>query len=300
MVSKDEVTIVIPTLNEEQAIGLVLNDVLENGYRNVIVVDGHSDDKTVDIAKSKGIRVLTQNSHGKTAAVSTALSEVRTPYFLVMDGDATYSASNIESFLEVAEGHDEVIGARRKGREHIPMTNRVGNWVISKTFKLIFACPISDVCSGMYLLRTDFARRLQLATDSFDLEVEIASQARTLGKIAEIPIDYKARMGAKKLRAIRHGARIFGSVLWMGYYYNPVLLFSFLAALVGIPGLALLGWVISERLMHGIWHSAYALFGVMLLLISTQAFSVALMSLLIKRSELRILNAYENEHSHGQ
>jgi len=53
-VSKDIVTVVIPTLNEEEAIGMVLDEVMAEGYRNILVVDGYSKDRTVDIAKSGG------------------------------------------------------------------------------------------------------------------------------------------------------------------------------------------------------------------------------------------------------
>ncbi|MCX8169448.1 MAG: glycosyltransferase, partial [Candidatus Methanomethylicia archaeon] len=89
MISKDDVTIVIPTLNEEKAIGIVLDELLNLGYRNIIVVDGYSKDNTVKIAFEKGVKVIYQHGHGKTGAIQTALEHVNTSYMLVMDGDYT-------------------------------------------------------------------------------------------------------------------------------------------------------------------------------------------------------------------
>jgi len=81
-VSKDMVTVVIPTLNEEEAIGVVLDEVMAEGYRNILVVDGYSKDRTVEIAKSKGVRVVYQDGVGKAGAIATAIKIVSTPYML--------------------------------------------------------------------------------------------------------------------------------------------------------------------------------------------------------------------------
>ncbi len=287
-VTPDQVTIVIPVLNEREAIGKVLDDLKSQGFDNVLVVDGYSDDGTVEIARSKGAAVLQQRGAGKAGALATAFDAISTPYVVVMDGDYTYSAADVNRLLPHAAEFDEVIGARTKGRQNIPQVNRFGNWLISKAFKLLFGEPITDVLSGMYLLRTDKARDLQITSTSFDVEVEIAGSIASSGRITQVPIGYGERLGTQKLRP-RDGGRIIGTLFWMAYYCNPLLLFGALVSLCAIPAAGILTWTLYEKLALGIWHSGYALLGVMLLLIATQGAVVSLASLLTKRSENRIL-----------
>ena len=103
-VPKDHVTVVIPTLNEEKAIGLVIDEIRDAGYDNILVVDGYSEDSTTKLAALREVQVVPQNWRGKTGAIKTAVDFVKTPYLLVMDADYTYSAKDIELFLFIAAG----------------------------------------------------------------------------------------------------------------------------------------------------------------------------------------------------
>jgi glycosyltransferase involved in cell wall biosynthesis len=102
--SYSDVTILIPTLNEEEAIGPVLDEILSLGVprERILVVDGHSRDKTVQIASSKGVRVVEQEGWGKADALKTAARMIPTRYVLVMDGDYTYPAKYIPTLLSIA------------------------------------------------------------------------------------------------------------------------------------------------------------------------------------------------------
>jgi dolichol-phosphate hexosyltransferase len=288
-ISPEEVTVLIPTLDEALAIGKVLDDLKKEGYDNILVVDGHSTDGTVEIARNKGAIVVTQHGAGKAGALRTAIEMVNTPYMLVMDGDDTYRASDIKGLLAYGGSYDEVIGARTEGRDNIPRVNRFGNWVISSAFKLLFGDAVTDVLSGMYLLNTEKLRSTKLTSASFDIEVEIASAMTTEGTITQVPISYGKRLGEQKLR-LSHGGRILSTLFWMAYYYNPVFLFGGLVALATIPATGILLWVFFEGLFFGVWHSIYAIMGVALFLLGTQAASIALVSLLLKRSETRMIN----------
>jgi dolichol-phosphate hexosyltransferase len=287
-VTPDQVTVVIPVLNEREGIGKVLDDLKSEGFDNLLVIDGYSDDGTREIAESKGAFVLQQRGAGKAGALATAIDAIATPYLVVMDGDDTYKAADIARLLPHAAEYDEVIGARTGGRQNIPLINRLGNWLISKSFKLLFGEPITDVLSGMYLLRTETMRQIQITSTSFDIEVEIAGSVASMGKITQVPISYGERLGTQKLRSI-DGGRIVTTLFWMAYYYNPLLLFGGLVSLCAIPAASILAWTLYEKLVLGIWHSGYALLGVMLLLVATQGAAVSLSSLLNKRSEQRIM-----------
>jgi dolichol-phosphate mannosyltransferase len=285
-VRKDDVTIVVPTLNEEGAIGMVLDELLSNGYRHILVVDGYSKDKTVQVAESKGVNVAKQHGIGKTGAIKTAIDLVPTPYMLVMDGDYTYAAADIEKFLDHAHNYDQIVGVR--SRENISPLHRIGNGIISKCFNIMFDTSLSDVCSGMYLLRTEAAKELDLHSGGFNADVEIIAQTAVRGDVTEVPIEYRARVGKPKLSTWKNGTQIIYSVLIWTRVYNPVFIFSVIAALAFVPGLAILIWVGLSWALQGIFYSGWALMAAILLLGAGEALTVGSLSLLIKRSEARI------------
>jgi glycosyltransferase involved in cell wall biosynthesis len=288
LVTPKEVSVVIPTLNEKEGIGKVIDDLKAAGFERILVVDGYSDDGTMAIAKSRGAEVIHQHGPGKAGALITAIDAVVTPYLLVMDGDDTYKATDALRLLEHAADFDEIIGARRKGKDSIPFLNRIGNWMISKTFKLFFDLPITDVLSGMYLLRTESAKQIGITSTSFDVEVDIAASLASTGRITEVPITYGDRLGTQKLKA-RDGGRIISTLFWMAYYYNSVLLYAGMLSLAFIPGAAILSWAIFEKMATNVWHGGYALVGVLLILFATQGLGAGIGSLQTKRSENRIL-----------
>ena len=234
-VRKDDVTVVVPVLNEEGAIGMVLDELFTHGYRHTLVVDGYSKDKTVQIAESKGVNVIRQHGIGKTGAIRTAIDLVPTRYMLVMDGDYTYSAADIERFLDHAHNYDQIVGVR--DRKNISRLHRLGNEIISKAFNLMFDTSLSDVCSGMYLLRTEPAKELDLHSGGFNADVEIIAQTAVRGDITEVPIEYRARIGKPKLSTWKNGTQIIYSVLIWTRVYNPVFIFSIIAASAALPGL---------------------------------------------------------------
>lgn len=135
-------TVVIPVKNEEKAIGKVIDELLEIGVRrvNILVVDGHSTDGTVKQARERGVTVIKQEGNGKGMAILTAVKYIDTPYMLVMDGDYTYNPSQLWKMLEKMDGHVEVIGYRAT-RENIPRLHRLGNWILTKTFNILFGTP---------------------------------------------------------------------------------------------------------------------------------------------------------------
>ena len=285
---KSDFTIVVPVLNEEESIGLVIKNILDEGYENILIVDGYSSDGTVHVASKHGVKVIYQQGKGKTGAIKTAIDHIDTPYLIIIDGDCTYDPSEIKNFYPHIRFNDEVIGIRKNGRTNIPFLNRFGNWVINFTFNLLFSSGIKDVCSGLYALKTRFAKTLELKTQGFDVEVEIAAQTITNGSLTQIPINYHSRVGQQKLQPFRDGTQIFRSVWTLARIYNPVFLYSMLATLSIIPSLIILSWV-SYEMYNGIWHPSMALFGSTILILSFMSFILCILSTLLKRQERRIL-----------
>jgi dolichol-phosphate mannosyltransferase len=295
-VRKDDVTVVVPVLNEEGAIGMVLDELSSNGYRHILVVDGYSKDNTVQIAEDKGANVVKQHGMGKTGAIKTGIDLVPTPYMLVMDGDYTYAAGDIEKFLDHAHNYDQIVGVRRS--ENISRLHRIGNGIISKCFNLMFDTSLSDVCSGMYLIRTETAKELDLHSGGFNVDVEIIAQIAVRGEITEVPIEYRARIGKPKLSTWKNGSQIIYSILVWTRVYNPVFIFSVIAALAFLPGLAILIWVgLSWLLQPHVFYSGWALLAAILMFGAGQALTVGSISLLIKRTEARITKRIKQAES---
>jgi dolichol-phosphate mannosyltransferase len=285
-VLKDDVTVVLPVLNEEEGISVVIDELLENGYRNILVVDGYSTDLTAQAARSKGATVIEQHGKGKTGAIKTAIEHLSTPYMVIMDGDFTYSAADIERLLIHAKKYDQIIG--RRSQENITRIHRFGNRLISGLFNTLFGTKISDVCSGMYLLNSKSAKQLEFGTKGFSVEAEVLAQMAMRGRVTEVPIDYRKRLGQQKLSTLVHGVDILKSIFGLARKYNPVFIFSAAAASVAIPGLAILFWVFWQWAQFRIDHSGWAIAGVGLLVLASQAFITGTISLLLKRSEIRI------------
>ena len=151
---------------------------------------------------------------------------------------------------------------------------------------------LSDICSGMYVLKTETAKNLELGSRKFSTEVEIAAQTVAEYEVTEVPIDYRQRIGKAKL-SWRNGFEILFSIFKLARKFNPLFLFSAISLLSIIPAVAILVWVTFQQFVVGIWHSGWALMGVMLLLFASQALAVGTMVLLLKRTEKRIIQRIE-------
>lgn len=285
-VFKPNVTIVIPALNEAEAISEVIEELRKEDYQNILVVDGYSTDRTDRIAFDNGVKVIYQHGIGKAGAVKTAIERVETPYVVFMDADHTYDPRDIWRMLLHSEHYSHVIGTR--DRKYIPRVHRFGNWVISQVFSVLFSVKVSDVCSGMYLLETEEAKKYRLEETGFNVEIELAAQSASRENLTEVPIDYRPRMGQKKL-STWNGFSILRAAFGLARRYNPILLYSSLTGLSIVPAAVVLTWVGLEVLIARVWHLGWALLGIMLLLIAAQAFTLASVSILTKHSEMRLM-----------
>jgi len=290
-IAKDQVTVVLPVLNEEAAIGKVIQELKREGYSNILVVDGYSKDQSANVSLKNGVDLVFQHGGGKTGAVKTAIDYVKTPYLLLMDGDYTYCARDIERLLNHGEQYSQVVGVRN--RENISLAHRFGNSVLTGTFNLLFGTDLSDVCSGMYLFKTDVARGLELKSKDFRTEVEILSQMATEHHVTEVPINYRRRIGNPRLSTWRSGFQILRAIVDLARRYNPIFLFSALAAAAMIPAALIVGYALYLNFFAGVFEFNWLLFGSILFLVGVQGLTVATVAVLLKRMEKRILRFKE-------
>ena len=286
----DEVTVVIPTLNEAEAIGAVLDELIGLGVGNIIVIDGRSSDGTAEIARGRGVRVVVQRGRGKADAVLEGFRLARTRYVLLMDGDYTYPARHVfDLYSAVREGFDEVIGRRVYGPGSSSLLFRLGNKFLTWFFNLVFGTSLGDVLSGMYIVRRGAVEDMLYKTRGFSIESEIAAHiASTGGEIGEVPIEYRRRLGEKKLK-VWHGLLIFLDMVRLAWAYNPVFVLFSLGSLLLVPGLLLAGWVLYELLFAGVKHHIWALISVMLATSGFLSLLFAIFAIYVRHMELRLI-----------
>ncbi len=219
---RPSVTVLIPAKNEEEGIRQTLSAIpraalKSRGYdAEILVVDGRSDDRTREYARTHGARIIVQNGRGKGDAVRHALKEARGDIIVMLDGDDTYPADAIPDFVDaVANGLcDVALGSRLRGvREPGAMRglNLVGNVALSTIGATLYGRGITDVCTGMWAFRREDAARASLTSNGFDLEAELFAKFSKLGlQFVEYPITYRARAGPTKLSRFRDGFRIAG------------------------------------------------------------------------------------------
>lgn len=209
------ISVVIASLNEEAGIGptlIELQRVLNKPY--TIVVDGRSIDRTIEIAKNMGADVLLQDGRGKGSAMFQGFrllgSEVQ--YVVFTDADYTYPAEYVPKMVEILERDPKVgmvIGNRFKngydGRKSLTNPFYVGNKLLAFAQLVMNGVRLGDPLSGLRVVRSEILDSWKPKSKGFDVEAEMNSIVERKGyRIVEIPIDYRVRMGEKKLK-LRHG-----------------------------------------------------------------------------------------------
>ncbi len=109
---------VIPTINEEKTIGGIIDELRNSGVSEIIIVDTNSTDRTRDIAREKGARIIEQPERGYGRAYKTGLNEVTGDIIICMDGDGTYPTNMVRPFVEILvyDQVDFISGDRMKFR----------------------------------------------------------------------------------------------------------------------------------------------------------------------------------------
>lgn len=258
------ITVILPTLNEAQALPKVVEELKAAGYHDIIVVDGGSTDGTVEEAQRLGLRVIGQYGKGKGMALRTALMYVDTPYVAVLDADYTYPPAELNKLVPLLRHYDIVTGARQ-GK--MPAPYKLGNRILAWLFRLLFGTDLRDPLTGMYAARTEVLREAATEARGFELEVEILAKALANGaRVAEVPIQYRERIGKKKLKPW-HGAGIALKAVELAYRLNPALFLTLIGALMLIPAVALGGWVAYRYFYQGVPHYMLGLAALLMLVI---------------------------------
>src|SRR5207249_5980308 len=175
-----EVSVIIPTMNEEASIGPVLDEVLSAFRRRdieIVIVDTDSRDRTRDIAIGKGARVVVEPRRGYGRAYKTGFAASRGTYLATLDADSTYPANRFPDFLlPLAEDRADFVSGDRLSRlSNGTMTgmHRVGNEILNIAFRSLYDSGVRDSQSGMWSFRRSILPRLQLLHDGMAFSEEL-------------------------------------------------------------------------------------------------------------------------------
>ncbi|XGI84339.1 dolichyl-phosphate hexose transferase [Halorutilales archaeon Cl-col2-1] len=214
-----DVSVVMGTYNEEEAVGKVLDDIHEvtDGKAEVVCVDGSSD-ATPEIAREKGARVIEQEPQGYGVAVREAVLTPDREVIVTTDCDDTYPMEQLPEFLEaINSGYDVVSGDRLyHGADAMPSMNRLGNVVFALTATVLMGRRVHDTTTGMRAYRREVVESVDW-TENTGLSAELLMRPVMRGyDVREIPIEYRERAGDSKLDPLSGGAEIAKSVLKVG------------------------------------------------------------------------------------
>jgi glycosyltransferase involved in cell wall biosynthesis len=214
-----DVSVVMPCLNEEEAIATCVEEALGSiaamGLSGeVVVVDNGSTDRSVAVARAAGARVIHEPMRGYGNACRRGLSEARGRYLVMGDSDGTYDFTALPSFVQpLIEGVDMVMGNRlNKQSENgaMPWLHRyVGNPMLTGTMNLIYRSDIGDAHCGLRSITKSSFDELELSSPGMEFASEFLIEAVQQGvTIEQVPIVYRRRLGGQpKLRTFRDGLR---------------------------------------------------------------------------------------------
>jgi len=211
----DDVSVVMGTYNEAEAIGTVLSDVDEvtDGRAEVVCVDGSSDE-TPGIARDHGATVVRQAPQGYGVAVREAILTPDRPVVVTTDCDDTYPMEQLPEFVDlINEGYDVVSGDRLyHGADAMPNLNRYGNRAFALLASVLMDRRVHDTTTGMRAYRRDVVEDIEW-TENTGLSAELLIRPLLRGyDVIEVPIAYRERRGQTKLDPFAGGAAIAKSI----------------------------------------------------------------------------------------
>ncbi|MDO8872722.1 MAG: S-layer glycoprotein N-glycosyltransferase AglJ [Methanoregula sp.] len=280
--NKDEVCILIPTLNEGLTIGNIVREFTALGYTHILVIDGKSTDTTVKSAREAGATVRTQSGKGKGNAIIEAFEVIEQPYILMLDGDGTYSSKDAEKMLTpLFLGFDQVIGDRLINAEEGAFShlNLFGNHMLNLLFKVAHSRDLHDILSGYRAFTKLAILQMHLKEKGFEIETEISVESVRNGqRVMVVPIKYSRRPGtATKLSPFHDGIKIVSTIYRLARVNNPMFYFGMMGLFTTILG-SLIGVFVVLEWLHNIEHIPLTILTVLLIVVGIEIFMFGMIS----------------------
>jgi glycosyltransferase involved in cell wall biosynthesis len=239
-------TIIVPAFNEEHGIAGVVDwiraslDSSDLTYE-VLVVDDGSADRTADLARQAGARVIQHpGNRGYGEALKTGIRHAEHAWIAIIDADGSYPADQIPELARHLAVNDMVVGARTKAGAAIPLIRRPAKMFLTWLASYLTETRIPDLNSGLRLFRRSLALEfLHILPSGFSFTTTITMAALNNGYAVQyVPVDYLKRTGSSKIRPIRDTLNFLMLILRMTLLFRPLKIFIPLSVLFALGGLA--------------------------------------------------------------
>jgi glycosyltransferase involved in cell wall biosynthesis len=227
------VTVLVPALNEEQIIEASVRTVAATMEKlavpfEIIVINDGSRDRTGDLARSAGAKVIDHPvNRGYGASLKSGIRAARYPWIAITDADGTYPIEDLTRLIESCGPYDMVVGSRTGEHVKIPFLRRPAKWFITKLANYLSGYPIPDLNSGLRVFRREIAERFfHLFPEGFSFTTTITVASLCNGyQVKFLPIDYFKRVGKSTIAPIRDFLGFTLLVVRLVTYFKPLNVF---------------------------------------------------------------------------
>ena len=250
------IAILIPCLNEEVTVGAVVRD-----FRNALpdavcyVFDNNSTDRTAQVATEAGAEVISVPRPGKGNVVQVMFREADADYYVMVDGDNTYSTNHAHALLEpILEGRADMTVATRLNEyadDSFRPLHVFGNNLVRALVNWTFRSQLTDIMSGYRAFSRELVRSVPVLSSGFEVETELTIRVLDFGfRIEEIEAPYRKRPDGSesKLHTFRDGFRVLSEIASIAKAYKPLTFFGTIALAFFLAGGIAGGWVIWDYL----------------------------------------------------
>ena len=212
------VAVIIPALNEEASVGVVIRGVPRDLVDRVIVVDNNSVDRTAEVAREAGAQVIREALRGYGAACLAGAEAATQDLLVFMDGDGSFDPEEIPSLLGplLEDRADLVLGTRAvtsAAREAVLPHQRFGNWLAVELARVLYGLRITDL-GPFRAIRREALLGLGMSELTYGWPIEMIVKAAQSGhRLLEVPVSYRPRLGGRS----KVSGTVKGSVL-AGYH----------------------------------------------------------------------------------
>ncbi len=253
------VAVIVPCYNEELTVGNVIKRFrLTLPFAAIYVYDNNSRDRTVEVARAAGARVMSEPRQGKGNVVRRMFRDVEADVYILVDGDNTYDAEASQQMLHILieQELDMVVGCRvTESAGAYRLGHRFGNQLFTNLIAWIFGRQTRDILSGFRVFSRRFVKSFPALSLGFEIETELTVHALELNMpIGDFDTNYGDRpQGSQsKLNTVGDGLRIIRMILLLVKQERPLLFFGLATVLLALLSFALAYPVLLDYIATGL------------------------------------------------